>query len=131
MLTTELETQVETKVSAYPNLTRAGVNFGNKGGGAPKLRVRKGAAAGAERAQKILLSMLDDHESGKAVLTATEAKNIYEAMSKIGVGELKEVSLEKDDFLEALSDVLGSTEGLDDDLAVRIYDATVARCNDS
>lgn len=67
-----VQSETQNKTQAYPNLTRMGQNFGNSGGGSPKLRVRKGAAAGTESAQKILLKFLEDHESGKIKLTATE-----------------------------------------------------------
>lgn len=74
---------------------------GNKGGGAPKNRVRTLCADGALRAVPIISKILEDVDA-----TRSEKLKAFEIMCKFGIGELKSIVLEKSNLIEAIADTL-------------------------
>lgn len=125
VLEPETVTKTATFVPSHGNgALLQGGQIGNRGG-RPKSAIRRRAQ---ETFDDLLGRIREDIKANK--LSPNERIKAAELMLKAGMGELKEVSVDKDQFLEAVADVFAVEPDLTDAIAVRLYDAIVERLKD-
>lgn len=102
---------------------------GNNGGGRPKSQVRDRA----KRVYDLVLAeyekLLEDHVKGSIKLSAGELSKIAAEVKTIGLGELKDMSLDKDTFLSRVTEMLSEFE-TDPQRSLQMYDWLVSRLKD-
>jgi len=117
----ELETTNKT-TNLVPGWKQAGP-------GRPKSQVRDRA----KRVYDLVLAeyekLLEDHVKGSIKLSAGELSKIAAEVKTIGLGELKDMSLDKDTFLSRVTEMLSEFE-TDPQRSLQMYDWLVSRLKD-
>ena len=62
-----------------------------------------------------------------------EISRVAEVAGKLGIGELKEISLDQNTFLDSVADAIGSfweEKGMESRLAIELFDSITVRLKD-